>query len=170
MTATKVPPVIEIRDPALDGAEIARRVQQQVERRRAEGRYDPDLSRRGPPSLRPDRPLPAEPSVMAEFPGLRESLAELVAHSRLHEPAFASNAPLIGPLIVAVRRAWNWMSTKWYVRPILAQQSEVNERTASALGDLAQWHEMDSRDLRRLEAQVAALEARLARLENKEEP
>ena len=154
-------PGIEIRDPALDGDSLIRRVAHQVAQRRAEGRYDPDLTTRGPASLQPDRPAPAEPPVTTDFPGLSESLAELIGRSRLHEPGFASNVPLVGPLIAAVRRAWNWMSTKWYVLPILGQQSDVNIRTVRLISDLAQWHELDARRLRQLEARVADLEARL---------
>jgi hypothetical protein len=53
--------------------------------------------------------------------------------ARLREPAFTSGAPVIGPLIVRARRAWNWMSTKWYVRPVLDQQSQFNALTVEAL-------------------------------------
>jgi hypothetical protein len=61
-----------------------------------------------------------------------------------------------------VRRFWNWMSTKWYLRPILQQQSEVNARTAAIISDLVQWHELDAERLRLLEARVLELEAHLA--------
>ena len=162
-------PILEIRDPAIDEKAIRQRVIDGVARRRAAGRYDADLVARGPSSLRPDRFILNEQPITADFPGLHESLADLIAGSLLHEPDFSSNAPFIGPLIVAVRRAWNWMSTKWYVRPILWQQSDVNARTARVISDLAQWHELDARRLSQLEARVAALEARLARLEGAEE-
>jgi hypothetical protein len=152
---------IEIHDPKLDAAALARRVTEGVAQRRAEGAYSPDVATIGPESLRPGWHTLSDESASAEFPGLAESLAELIARGPLHEPDFASQAPVVGPLIVAVRRLWNWMSTKWYVRPILGQQSDVNVRTARLLSDLAQWQAMEGQRLRELEARLAELEARL---------
>jgi hypothetical protein len=109
--------------------------------------------------LPPDQPTPAR------FPGLNESLAELFAAGYLREPDFTSRVPVAGGLVVAVRRMWNWMSTKWYVRPILGQQSDVNAHTARLLSDLAQWQQMQARHVLELEARVAELESRLAEQE-----
>lgn len=152
---------IKIRDSTLDGIAIAGQVQQQVAQRRAKGLYGPDPANLGPETLRPDRYESAEDLEMADFPGLRESLADLIAEAHLREPDFDSAVPFLGRLVVAVRRLWNWMSTKWYVLPILQQQSEVNARTARVISDLAQWHELDARRLQRLEARIAELEDRL---------
>jgi hypothetical protein len=162
--------VLEIRDPALDGEAIARLVRRQVGERRAEGAYDLAVAELGPPSLRQNQGASPRDAAPGDFPGLSESLAELFAGAHLREPDFTSDTPFVGPLIVAARRLWNWMSTKWYVRPILRQQTDVNARVARIISDLAQWHELDARRLRELEAQVAALEARLARLEGNREP
>jgi hypothetical protein len=163
----KMHPIVEIRDPMLDGERIAQRVSQRVAQRRAEGAYDLDPTAVGPVSLRPADRAVAEDTIggMVDFPGIRESLAELIARAHLHEPDFASSAPVIAPLVVAVRRMWNWMSTKWYMRPVLRQQSNVNARAARIISDLAQWHELDARRLQQLESRVAELEARLARIE-----
>jgi hypothetical protein len=162
--------VIEIRDPALNREGIVQEVHRRIARRQAEGSYDIDPETLGPETLRPDRyHFPAD-GMDPGFPGLHPALAELLAEGRLREPHFTSTAPLIGPLIVAVRRFWNWMSTKWYVRPILAQQSEVNMRTAGVVSDLAQWHELGTNRLHLLEARMAELEARLARVEAEEGP
>ena len=160
--AEEMPPVIEIRDPALNGQGIARQVQQRAAQRRAASAPSLDWAALVPVPLQPDSPEPGSDITSADFPGLRESLAELIGRGYLHEPDFRSEAPLIGPVIVAVRRLWNWMSTKWYVRPILWQQSEINARTARTISDVAQWHEMDARRLEQLEARVAELEAHLA--------
>lgn len=165
MTDPAESPVVHILDPDIDAAAVLRRVAQGVEQRRAEGAYGPDPATRGPRSLRPEGPeLPLDNNP-EDFPGLRESLAALIAEGHLDEPDFVSNTPLVGPLIVAARRAWNWISTKWYVRPILSRQSQVNARTARVISDLAQWHELDARRLYQLERQVAELEERLAHLE-----
>jgi hypothetical protein len=161
--------VIEVRDPALDGQGIARLVQQRAAERRAESAELVDWAALVPEPLQPDNAALGGDATPADFPGLRESLAELIGRGYLHEPDFRSETPVVGPIIVAVRRLWNWMSTKWYVRPILWQQSEVNARTARTISDLAQWHELDSRRLGQLEARVAELEARLAHQEAKAE-
>ncbi|MBI2939415.1 MAG: glycosyltransferase [Chloroflexi bacterium] len=63
----------------------------------------------------------------------RDGLAALGLRCRLVEPPFVSGAPLVGPLIVRFRRVWNWMATKWYVRPLIQQQSEFNALVVEAL-------------------------------------
>jgi hypothetical protein len=160
-----LPTVIEIHDPALDGQGIARLVQQRAAERRAECAQSLDWAALASVPLQPASPAPGTDTTPADFPGLRESLAELIGRSYLREPDFSSDVPLLGPVIVAVRRLWNWISTKWYVRPILSQQSEINARTARTLSDLAQWHEIDARRLEQLESRVAELEAHPTRTE-----
>jgi hypothetical protein len=161
-------PVIEIRDPALDGPAIARLVQEQAARRRAQDAQSVDRATVIPGPLQPGSAT-ASSDAMAGFPGLSESLAELIGRSQLEEHDFQSAVPLLGPVIVAVRRIWNWMSTKWYVRPLMAQQSDLNSRSARVVSDLAQWHELDARRLEQLEARLAELEARLAGMEKTED-
>jgi len=152
---------LEIRDPEVDTAALALRLAKGVSRRRKAGAYGSDVATVGPESLHLGRDMPMKGSVPAEFPGLHESVVELIACGHLHEPDFTSRAPIVGRLIVAVRRLWNWVSTKWYVRPILAQQSDVNARTACLLNDLAQWQQMQAQRVLELEARVAELAARL---------
>lgn len=55
---------------------------------------------------------------------------------QVQERPFTSNAPLIGPLIVRLRRFWNNLSTTWYVRPLLQQQNEFNHLLARYLDEL----------------------------------
>jgi len=156
-------PLIEIRDPTLDGKAIAQQIHQQVANRRAKGVYGADPASLGPEELRPERYDASTDTASAGFPSLHDPLVELIAEGHLREPTFSSNAPLVGPIIAMVRHCWNWMSTKWYVRPILQQQSDVNSRAAGIISDLVQWHELDADRLRQLEARVAELEDRLAR-------
>jgi hypothetical protein len=44
----------------------------------------------------------------------------------IREQPFRSNVPLIGRWIAAFRQGWNRVSTEWYVRPLIRQQSEFN--------------------------------------------
>ena len=64
---------------------------------------------------------------------LKQSLAE---KWQVQERPFTSNAPLIGTLIVRLRRFWNNLSTTWYVRPLLQQQNEFNHLLTRYLDDL----------------------------------
>lgn len=159
----EIVPLIEIHDPALDGEAIARQVCRRVAQRQAEGAYGPDPAALGIETLRPSQGASATDTVVS-FPSLHEALAELIASGDLVEPRFTSNVPLLGSFVVVVRRFWNWMSTKWYVRPILSQQSGVNARAARLISELVQWHELDTQRLGELEARVEELEARLASL------
>ena len=152
---------IQIHDPELDADSLLLRVADGVARRRAAGAYGGSVAEAGPESLYPGRNVPVDQPAPAGYPGLTELLAELFAAGRLREPDFASRTPVVGGLLVAVRRAWNWMSTKWYVRPILSQQSDVNARAARLLSDLARWQQTQAGHMLELEARVAELESRL---------
>lgn len=66
----------------------------------------------------------------------------------LQEHTFRSPIPLIGHLIARLRTAWNNVSTKWYVRPLLVQQSEFN---AQVVGQLAEQAERLARHAAQLE-------------------
>jgi hypothetical protein len=95
----------------------------------------------------------------------------------IEERPFRSDKPLVGPLIVWVRRMWNGVSTRWYVRPLIEQQNEVNRRLAEELAAARETivaldrEAADTRrefaqaiyglrdELERLEERIAALEA-----------
>jgi glycosyltransferase involved in cell wall biosynthesis len=160
---TALPDVIEIRDPQLDQQAIRQQVRARLAQRLAAGGYGPDPRSFGPASLR----TPPAPTAIAA-PGTAEidrELAILTATQTIHEPAFESSAPVIGRLIVITRRAWNWMSTKWYVRPIVAQQNRINRQSTAVMSALAQQQEMNEQRISELQARVIELEERLARLE-----
>lgn len=158
--------IIEIRDPALEQEKIPQRVQASVEHRLAQGGYGPDPARLGPESLR-STPVEAPELSVSEFPGLDEALLSLAAHTSLSETQFTSGVPVIGPVIVVVRRWWNWMSTKWYVLPILHQQSHINAHVSIILDNLAHWQLFNATALAQLQARVIELEARLEKLEKR---
>jgi hypothetical protein len=99
-------------------------------------------------------------------------LQQLADNWEVEEPTFDSTTPVVGPLLVRLRRGWNWMATKWVVRALLQQQNEINYRLAQRLSDAdARLIEMDRdlsatiHDLGELTAQVIQLEHRLRLLE-----
>ncbi len=55
---------------------------------------------------------------------------------QLQELPFTSNTPIIGSLITRFREMWNSVATKWYVRPLLAQQNQINKQTINRLHHL----------------------------------
>lgn len=75
------------------------------------------------------------------------------------ERPFVSSTPLMGPLIIAVRQAWNWMSTKWYVTPILEQQIGFNSVMVEATNEIARLLETAEAHGQHLETTLAQLSA-----------
>lgn len=98
----------------------------------------------------------------------QKDLPSLTESATLEEQPFRSETPLIGPLIVAVRTLWNSISTKWYARPLLLQQSTFNldvARRVEALETYAyEQISRQDRDLVALRREKAELEVTLARL------
>ncbi len=54
---------------------------------------------------------------------------------RLQEQPFSSSVPILGPLIVWFRSAWNSVAAKWVIRPIIQQQNEFNTLLVRQLAD-----------------------------------
>jgi ubiquinone biosynthesis protein UbiJ len=100
--------------------------------------------------------------------------AWLLAHAQVQEQPFRSSTPAIGPLLARLRAAWNSVATKWYVRPLLAQQNDFNRLVAQQIGDQGQQlialdreQTQHSHDTAALAAQVVQLERRLHSLEER---
>ncbi len=87
-----------------------------------------------PPSARPSPPqaAPAETSRSAIGRGTRAGTTSgrNGGDAALQERPFTSRGAVFGRLIVAVRSLWNSVSTKWYVRPLVQQQTVFNIRHA----------------------------------------
>ncbi|MCL5994582.1 MAG: glycosyltransferase [Chloroflexi bacterium] len=101
-----------------------------------EGWGDAELITPMPPTLQETDILSAPGQDVASSPKSRKVealLGRLQAISRLHEHPFKSDVPLVGPMIAAVRRAWNSVSTQWYVRPLINQQSLYNAAAVETL-------------------------------------
>ena len=99
--------------------------------------------------------MPEAPHEMnSESTDLASPLNQLRIKQRIQEQPFVSHVPIFGPLIARLRAAWNSVSTKWYVRPLLQQQNEFNELAVNQLTV------QDAR-LQHQEARLSEQEARL---------
>ena len=74
----------------------------------------------------PSPPSPVDLTPLTGLSGLCDRVADVQSRQTLSEQPFRSNIPLLGRLVVRVRLAWNWMSTRWYIRPLMQQQNSFN--------------------------------------------
>lgn len=82
----------------------------------------------------------------------------------IQEYTFRSTVPVVGPLIVAVRRFWNNMSARWYTGYMFEQQSAFNQLVVQRLEYLQKREDL-SLILAEYESQLSALQIRLDELE-----
>lgn len=159
-----------IRDPDIDVEALMTRVRENVARRQSEGAYREDLDAIAEEVFAEVANVAAATPAATGF-DLDATLAEVNTRWMVREAPFTSQAPYIGPVIVAVRNFWNWMSTKWYVRAILQQQVGFNGLVARALIDGHAAHGTLAAEVRQLEAlcqqqsdQIALLTREIERL------
>jgi O-antigen chain-terminating methyltransferase len=141
--------IIEIRDPEIEVEEIMARIRANVARRRAEGAYQEDLDAIAQ-EVFSQVVLADSEREQANEPGTAQTLAELDTHWMIREQPFVSHVPILGRLIVLVRNLWNWMSTKWYVRPLVQQQVGFNALAVRALRELNAEHQFLAREVHEL--------------------
>lgn len=146
---------IEIRDPNLNKKEFLELIAEKVK-----GKTVPDFSTIGPESLR--FTYADAPHESATKSGNHETFIDLMLMHQLEEPEFTSEAPLIGSWIIRLRQLWNWMSTKWYVRPILRQQSTINGQIAHLLMEMETTVNENQHTIADLAAKVNHLESIIA--------
>ncbi|MEZ4593426.1 MAG: hypothetical protein R3D55_20105 [Chloroflexota bacterium] len=137
---------IHLPDPALDGTAIRVKLAEAL----ASRSYLPNVAQIGPEKLRPGQTAVA-PSTTET---LNRLMIDLLAQEPLHEKPFTSAVPVLGPVIVAFRTAWNWLSTRWYVLPIMQQQARLNQQMLLVLNELAQRQELDAQRIAELEARL----------------
>ena len=150
--------ILLIRDAGLDRPAILDRVRLAIEHRLEAGGYGVDVSSVGPQvpglaSFDGDDPDQGYAALL----GIETTLDHLATSSQLREPRFQSVAPLVGPVIVAVRRFWNWMSAKWYVRGWMTQQAAFNAQTVEAVEELLQMQKRNERRIHDLELEMKRL-------------
>jgi hypothetical protein len=158
--------VIEIRDPEVDVEAIMAQVRQNVARRRAEGAYQEDIDA-------------IADEVFAEVIGAQGTnlasagandpisivLAELNARWMVREMPFRSQMPLFGPLIVAVRTGWNWMSTRWYVQAIVQQVIQFNVTVVTAFNEVVSSQQRLAEEVRQVKARCEQQQEEIAMLQ-----
>jgi hypothetical protein len=98
-------------------------------------------------------------------PASHPELDPLCVRAVLREHRFESTAPVVGPLIAWLRERWNSIATKWYVRPLIQQQSEFNLLVAERLANQETRLVEQAAHLDRLGRLAEAHEARLVTLE-----
>jgi hypothetical protein len=88
-------------------------------------------------------------------------IERLQTTSTLQETSFRSHLPVIGPLIAWFRAAWNSVSIKWYVRPLIAQQSEFNVLVVGQLRNIAEQLNSQETRLGGIERQIGEVDRRI---------
>ncbi len=91
----------------------------------------------------------------------RFKLVELTSKEYIQEPVPLSPRPVLGKWIVFLRKAFFHAFMKWYMRPVLEQQNAFNQTAGRLIQDLVQGQEKLARQLREMEARLAALERRV---------
>jgi len=71
----------------------------------------------------------------------------------------------MGPVIVAVRNAWNWMSAKWYVRPIVQQLVGFNALVVRAFTESIAAQQETTVELHQLQIEIGLLREEIERLQ-----
>lgn len=116
-------------------------------------------------AARGEQPPPGPPADDAA--GHEPSPDPLAARAALREHAFRSRLPLVGGLVAGFRRLWNDVSTTWYVRPLVEQQSAFNAAVVERLAELDERLAETDRDLALVLREVAALREAIARVERR---
>jgi hypothetical protein len=146
--------VLQIRDPGLQAGAVLERVLASIRGRLAEGGYGPDVATQGPAALRATPSEDAGEDLPALLLRSQQAVDRLAAASAMREPEFQSRVPVLGPLIVALRRFWNWMSARWYVRGWMAQQQEFNAQVVNAMAELLRAQAASERRVHERERQL----------------
>ncbi len=96
---------------------------------------------------------------------LTQRISDLDAQARIEEQPFTSDVPVLGRLITFIRKTWNSVATKWYVRPMLRQQNAFNQAVVLTIREVLQTqHDLDEYWYERftaLERRIAADQQRM---------
>ncbi len=149
--------IIKINDPALDKENIQAQLQTDIAHLSI-----PDLAQTGPKKLHHKQQRTSGSTKENNIPHFTYTFTELIDNTAIKEPEFSSDAPIISPLIIKFRQLWNWMSTRWYVLPIIKQQSDVNMQMALMLMEMTQLQTLNASRIIDLKEQINNLEEHLS--------
>lgn len=90
---------------------------------------------------------------------LRLRLADLQSSEFLQEPVSVSPRPIIGPVLVWVRKVFFHLFMKWYLRPLVMQLNSFQGSVAALIRDLVDANRGLGEENRKLRRRVEALEA-----------
>jgi GT2 family glycosyltransferase len=93
------------------------------------------------------RGAPAEGDAPAGILQPVRRLEILSENQTIQEQPFTSHVPIVGRLIVAFRGLWNSMAAKWYIRPMVQQQSLFNAQLINYLRTVEQRLQGQSMDI-----------------------
>jgi hypothetical protein len=96
-------------------------------------------------------------TYFARLDVLNRQIVNLESKMEVREQPFVSNAPVIGPLIVGFRTLWNWMSTQWYVTPLIQQQNEFNVTMTRTLREMVASVEALARSVQDMQTRIDAV-------------
>jgi hypothetical protein len=104
-------------------------------------------------------------TVDGESEEQRLRLADLQAAEFLQEPICVSPRPVIGRLLVFVRKAFFHLFMKWYLRPVVMQVNRFNGSAGTLIRDLVEANRALAEQNRKLDRRIEALEAAIERRE-----
>lgn len=93
---------------------------------------------------------------MTEKEQVPATLEQLEKAWEVRERPFTSATPVIGPLLVWLRTAWNNVSTKWYVRGVIEQQNAFNRLVVAQFREVERGFEAVGRRLGAVDGRVVA--------------
>jgi hypothetical protein len=88
-------------------------------------------------------------------------LLELQRHEFVQEPVPVSPRPVLGRLLVFVRKAVYHLFMKWHARAALSQQNSFNQSASRLLSEMATGQKRTAEECARLEARLGRLEMAL---------
>jgi GT2 family glycosyltransferase len=102
---------------------------------------------------------------LAAWQPTESALTQLASKAVIEEVPFRSAVPLAGRLVAWLRERWLNVATRWYVRPLLAQQNRFNQEFAGRLLEqAARLHVQHKAQADQL-VELAEVAARLAEME-----
>ena len=101
-------------------------------------------------------------AALAGVEAARAHLAELRTLEYVEEPLPVSPRPVVGPVLVFLRKGFFHVLFKWWARPVLQRQNRLNQVASQLLHEIARGQERLAEDLAAAERSLAEMEGRRA--------